>query len=264
MLIPYGKQHISKEDINSVVEVLNSDFLTQGPRVTEFEEAISNYVDAKYSVASNSATSSLHLVCLALGLKDGDDVWTSPLSFVATSNAALYCKAKIKFIDVNPVTFNLCPDALERSLIKAKKKKRLPKIVIPVHLCGQSSDMKKIFKLSKEYKFNVIEDHLMQIGASHYEYKVGSCKFSDITVFSFHPVKIITTGEGGIACTNSIKLANKMKLLSSHGITRDKRLLKNKNEGSWYYEQIDLGFNYRMTDIQAAIGISQLKRLDSL
>lgn len=263
MIIPYGKQEILKEDIDQVIDVLNSDYLTQGPLVPKFEERVHEYVDAKYAVASNSATSSLHLACLALDLECGDYVWTTPLSFVATANAALYCKANVKFIDIDPITFNLCPTALEEELVKAKRLNKLPKIVIPVHLCGQSADMQKIFKLSKEYNFKIIEDASHAIGGSYYDQKIGSSKFSDITVFSFHPVKIITTGEGGIACTNQSKLHSKMKLLSSHGITRDQSIFTNQSEGSWYYEQICLGFNYRLTDIQAGLGISQLKRLDS-
>lgn len=262
-MIPYGRQNISASDIKRVVKVLKSDFLTQGPEVTKFENSFSSYVGSNYSIASNSATSSLHLACLALGLSSTDIVWTSPISFVATSNAALYCGAKVKFIDIDANTFNLCPNTLKIELEKAAKNNSLPKIIIPVHLCGQSADMKKIYSLSKKYKFKIIEDASHAVGGNHYDAKIGSCQYSDITVFSFHPVKIITSGEGGMACTNKRTLADKMRLLMSHGITRDAHKLFNKQIGGWYYEQQDLGFNYRLTDIQAALGSSQLKRVDS-
>lgn len=262
-MIPYGRQNISAADIRNVVKVLKSDFLTQGPQVTKFEKEFSNYVGSTYSVASNSATSSLHLACLALGLSSKDVVWTSPISFVATSNAAIYCGAKVKFIDIDANTFNLCPKNLKKELEKAAKTNSLPKIVIPVHLCGQSADMKKIYALSKKYKFKIIEDASHAVGGSHYGSKIGSCQYSDIAVFSFHPVKIITSGEGGMSCTNKRVLADKMRLLMSHGITRDPKKLLTKEVGGWYYEQLELGFNYRLTDIQAALGSSQLKRVDT-
>lgn len=261
-MIPYGKQDISQEDINEVVEVLRSDFLTQGPQVKIFEKAISNYCGADYAVAVNSATSALHLSCLALGLKENDWLWTSSITFVASANCALYCGANVDFVDIDPDTYNLCPIALEKKLEKAKKESKLPKIVVPVHLAGQSCDMEAIHKLSKKYGFKIIEDASHAIGGKYKNKSIGNCLYSDITVFSFHPVKIITTAEGGIAVTNNLELAEKISLLSSHGITRDVKKMTHDPDGEWYYQQIDLGFNYRMTDIQAALGSSQLKRID--
>lgn len=259
--IPYGKQNISKNDIESVIEVLKSDFLTQGTKVPEFEQKITNYVCAKGAVAVNSATSALHIACLALGVSEGDYVWTSPITFVATSNCALYCGAKVDFVDIEPETFNMCPNELRLKLQKAKKVNKLPKVVIPVHMAGQSCDMEEIYKLSKEYGFKIIEDASHAIGGKYQGGKIGSCEYSDITVFSFHPVKIITTAEGGVATSNNLDLLQKMELFRSHGITRDKSLLF-QDHGPWYYEQQCLGLNYRMTEIQAALGISQMDRLD--
>ena len=261
-MIPYGRQDITQADINSVIKVLQSDFLTQGPQVPKFEKVVSQYCNVKYALATNSATSALHLACLSLGLNNNDWLWTTSITFVASANCGLYCGAKVDFVDVNPATYNLCPEALKKKLIKAKELGKLPKIVIPVHLCGQSCDMKSIYKLSKEYGFKIIEDASHAIGGKYLNEPIGNCKYSDITVFSFHPVKIITTGEGGMALTNNNKLFKHMSLLRSHGITRDPSQMTKQADGDWYYQQIELGYNYRMTDIQAALGVSQLKRLD--
>ena len=261
-MIPYGKQNINQADIDSVVKVLKSNFLTQGPNLPRFEEAITEYTNSNYSIAVNSATSALHIACLSLGLGEGDWLWTSPNSFVASSNCGLLCNANIDFVDIDPISLNMCPVKLEQKLIQAKSINRLPKVVIPVHFAGQSCDMQKIHMLSEEYGFRIIEDASHAIGSKYLGERVGSCRFSDITVFSFHPVKIITTAEGGIATTNSEFLAQKMKLLRSHGISRDSSLMDEPSDAEWYYEQLDLGFNYRMTEIQAALGLSQLERLD--
>jgi UDP-4-amino-4,6-dideoxy-N-acetyl-beta-L-altrosamine transaminase len=261
-MIPYGKQDINEADIEAVVSVLKSDFLTQGPKVPLFEKCISRYCGSSYAVASNSATSSLHLACLALELRKEDWLWTSPNSFVASANCGLYCNAKVDFVDIDPLTYNLSTDKLEEKLIKAKKLNKLPKIVIPVHFAGQSCDMIKIKALSDEYGFAIIEDASHAIGGKYMGELIGGCQYSDITVFSFHPVKIITTAEGGIATTNSKILEQKMRLLNSHGITRDESLMNGPIIGPWYYQQILLGLNYRMTDLQAALGISQLDRVD--
>ena len=262
-MIPYGRQDITVKDIKEVDKILRSDFLTQGPVVPQFEKKVSEYCNAKYAVAVNSATSALHIACLALGLKPGDWLWTSPNTFVASANCALYCGAKVDFVDINPYTYNMCISALTEKLKKAEKQGKLPKILIPVHFGGHPCDMEKIKKLSKKYGFKIIEDASHAIGASYNNTKVGSCKHSDITVFSFHPVKIITTGEGGMALTNNRTIIENMKILRSHGITRDKRLMQKtpKNE-IWNYQQIELGYNYRITDLQAALGLSQLNRLD--
>jgi UDP-4-amino-4,6-dideoxy-N-acetyl-beta-L-altrosamine transaminase len=261
-MIPYGKQAISQQDIDSVINVLKSDFLTQGPQVPLFESKIKEATQANHAVAVNSATSALHLACLALGLSKGDIVWTTPISFVATANCALYCGADVDFVDIDPCTYNLSADELETKLIDAKERNlRLPKIVIPVHLCGQPCEIDKIHALSKTYGFSIIEDASHAIGSKYQGSPIGSCKFSDITVFSFHPVKIITTAEGGVATTNNATLAKKMASLRSHGITRDDELMTEASHGAWYYQQIELGFNYRMTEMQAALGISQLTRL---
>jgi UDP-4-amino-4,6-dideoxy-N-acetyl-beta-L-altrosamine transaminase len=262
-MIPYGKQDIDQADIDSVIDVLQSDFLTQGPQVPLFESKISEYCGAEFSVAVNSATSALHIACLALGLGKGDYFWTSPNSFVASANCGLYCGAKVDFVDIDPETYNLSVEELERKLIQARQDNKLPKILIPVHFAGQSCDMKRIYSLSQEYGFKIIEDAAHAIGGKYLGRPIGACEYSDITVFSFHPVKIITTGEGGCALTNQSGLARKMRLLSSHGITREESSMNKKPEGPWYYQQIDLGFNYRMTELQAALGGSQLSRLDS-
>jgi len=261
-MIPYGKQDLNEADIKAVVSVLKSDFLTQGPKVPLFEKSIAEYCGSNYAIASNSATSSLHTACLALGLNSEDWLWTSPNSFVASSNCGLYCNAKVDFVDIDPLSYNLSAEKLEEKLIKAKKLGKLPKIVIPVHFSGQSCDMFKIKDLSNEYGFSIIEDASHAIGGKYMGMPIGGCKYSDITVFSFHPVKIITTGEGGIATTNSKILEEKIRLLNSHGVTRDESLMKGSSKGPWYYQQILLGLNYRMTDLQAALGISQLDRVD--
>ncbi len=261
-MIPYGRQEITQQDINGVLEVLNSDFLTQGPKVPEFEQALINHTGAEFAVAVNSATSALHLASLALGLGKGDYLWTTPVTFVASANCGLYCGAKVDFVDINPHTYNMCPIQLEQKLVSAKANGTLPKIVIPVHLCGQSCDMETIGRLAKEYEFKVVEDASHAIGGEYHGKPIGNCEYSDVTVFSFHPVKIVTTAEGGAAVTNQKKIAEKMALLRSHGITRDPALMKGIPHGSWYYQQIDLGFNYRMTDLQAALGVTQMQRLE--
>lgn len=261
-MIPYGRQDITQADVEAVVAVLRSDYLTQGPVVPRFEQAIASHVGARHGVAVNSATAALHLACLALDLGPGDWLWTSPITFVASANCGLYCGAQIDFVDIDLQTHNLCPIALEAKLIKAGKSGRLPKVVVPVHLGGQPCDMQSIFDLSKKYGFRVIEDASHAIGGKYKCEYIGNCHYSDITVFSFHPVKIITTGEGGMALTNSDELAHKMTLMRSHGITRDPAYMTHEPEGPWYYQQTALGYNYRMTDLQAALGTSQLLRLD--
>ncbi len=261
-MIPYGKQDINQQDVDSVLDVLKSDFLTQGPQVPAFESALIEHTGASYALAVNSATSALHIACLALRLGQGDWLWTSPVTFVASANCGLYCGAKVDFVDIDPDTYNMCPKRLEEKLIKAKAEGKLPKVVVPVHLCGQPCDMAAIGKLAKEYGFKVIEDASHAIGGRYQDQPIGNCEYSDITVFSFHPVKIVTTAEGGAALTNSKELADKMALLRSHGITRDPELMRGESHGGWYYQQIDLGFNYRMTELQAAMGVSQMTRLN--
>ena len=261
-MIPYGRQNISEADIAAVVEVLRSDYLTQGPAVPRFEECFTNYCKVNYAVAVNSSTSALHIACLALGVGKGDIVWTSPITFVASANCALYCGGSIDFVDVESATGNMCTDSLAIKLSIAEQVGKLPKVVIPVHMAGNSCDMKKIYELSKRYGFKIIEDASHGIGGKYANENIGSCSYSDITVFSFHPVKIITTGEGGIATTNNSEYASQMNLLRSHGITRDEKLMVGTVDGPWYYEQLVLGFNFRMNDIQAALGISQMNRLD--
>jgi len=261
-MIPYGRQDVTKKDIENVKKVLESDFLTQGPVVPKFEKAVSDYVGSKYGVAANSATSALHIACLALGVSEGDMVWTSANTFVASSNCALYCGSKIDFIDINNSTLNICIDNLEEKLKKAEINNTLPKVVIVVHLAGRSAEMREISILSKKYDFKIIEDASHAIGGSYLGNKIGSCKYSDITVFSFHPVKIITSGEGGMALTNDRSLAESMLLFRSHGITRNEEQMSQQSHGQWFYEQKLLGFNYRMTDIHAALGLSQLERCD--
>lgn len=260
-MIPYGRQDISEADIQSVVDVLRSDFLTQGDTVPTFEAVVSDYCGVQHAIAVNSATSALHIACLALGVGEGDIVWTSPITFVASANCALYCGATVDFVDIDPRTFNLSITCLEQKLEAAGRKGQLPKVVIPVHLCGQPCDLEKIHGLSLRYGFKIIEDASHAIGARYKGRPVGGCQYSDITVFSFHPVKIITTGEGGMALTNDAKLARRMQLLRSHGITRDASEMTHQPDGAWYYQQIELGYNYRITDIQAALGISQMQRL---
>lgn len=262
--IPYGRQNITDKNIDAVVNVLKSDYLTQGPKVPEFEQTIKDNCDVQHALAMNSATSALHVACLALGVGEGDRVWTTPITFVASANCALYCGAVVDFVDIDPQTYNLSVESLEKKLESAKKQDKLPKVVIPVHLCGQPCDMEAIYKLSQEYGFSIIEDASHAIGGSYQNKPIGNCQYSNITIFSFHPVKIITTAEGGVATTNSDKLAQKMDLLRSHGITRDTDLMTHKPDGPWYYQQIDLGFNYRMTEMQAALGVSQIERLQSI
>lgn len=262
-MIPYGRQDITEEDISEVVAVLKSDFLTQGPAIERFEKAFAEYCGARYAVAVSSCTAALHLACMALGLKPGDRFWTVPNTFVATANAGLYCGGAVDFVDIDARTWNMSVTALEEKLKAAKAAGMLPKIVLPVHFSGQSCDMKAIRALSEQYGFKIIEDAAHCAGASYAGGKVGSCKFSDLCVFSFHPVKIITTGEGGIITTNSKDIYEKLLRLRTHGITRETGVMQKTGEGAWYFEQLELGYHYRITDIQAALGLSQLKRLDS-
>lgn len=262
-MIPYGRQDISQQDIDAVINVLKSDFLTQGPQVGAFEQAVIDACGAEYASAVNSATSALHIGCLALGLGKGNWLWTTPNTFVASANCGLYCGAQVDFVDIDPQTYNMCAKELEEKLISAEQSGKLPKIVVPVHFSGQPCDMEAIHNLSKKYGFKIIEDASHAIGGRYKGEPIGNCRYSDITVFSFHPVKIVTTAEGGMAMTNSSELATKLELLRSHGITRDTSLMIKTADGPWYYEQIDLGLNYRMTDLQAALGVSQMQRLDS-
>lgn len=262
-MIPYGRQDINQADIEAVVDVLKSDFLTQGPAVPAFETAVLGHCHAKFAVAVNSATSALHLACMALGTGEGDLVWTSPITFVASANCGLYCGAKVDFVDIDPLTWNMDVEALAAKLVEAERVGQLPKVVIPVHFAGQPCDMAGIHALSQKYGFRIIEDASHAIGARYKQQPVGACEYSDITVFSFHPVKIITTAEGGMATTNNAALAIRMRLLRSHGITRDNAEMYDLSHGPWYYEQIELGFNYRMTDVQAALGLSQMQRLNA-
>jgi len=259
--IPYGKQFISSSDIESVIEVLRSPYLTQGPAVPQFESSVCSVVNSKYGVATNSATSALHVACLALGLKAGDRLWTSPTTFVASANCGLYCGASVDFVDIDITTGLMSVQRLEQKLRIAKANGTLPKIVIPVHLCGASCDMQEIGRLAREYRFKIIEDASHAIGATYQGEPVGNCRHSDITVFSFHPVKIITTGEGGMATTNSPEIAESMRDLRSHGVIKETHRLETEDPAPWSYEQQSLGFNYRMTDLQAALGKSQLKQL---
>lgn len=263
-IIPYGRQSISEEDIQSVVDVLRSDFLTQGPVVPAFEEALATYCHARHGIAVNSATSALHIACLALDLGPGEWLWTSAITFVASANCGLFCGAQVDFVDIDPRTFNMCPVALEKKLHEAQQQGRLPKVVVPVHMCGQPCDMAAIYKLSIQYGFKIIEDASHAIGARYKQEPAGNCRFSDITVFSFHPVKIITTAEGGMAVTNDDALASKMQQFRSHGISNAPldMLARPENE-IWNYQQLSLGYNYRMTELQAALGLSQLKKLDA-
>lgn len=260
-MIPYGRQEITDADVAAVVEVLRSDFLTQGPMVPRFEEALAAQVGARHAVAVNSATSALHIACLALGLGPGDWLWTSPVTFLASANCALYCGARVDFVDIDPETWNLSARALEAKLVRAEREGRLPKVVVPVHLGGLSCDMEAIHALATRYGFKVIEDASHAVGGSYRGEPVGNCRYSDICVFSFHPVKIVTSAEGGMALTNDAALAQAMALLRSHGMTRDPALMTHAPDGPWYYQQVALGFNYRMTDVQAALGLSQLQRL---
>ncbi len=260
-MIPYGRQDITQGDIEAVVEALTSDFITQGPKITAFENALGAACGARHVVAMSSATAALHVAYMALGLGPGDTVWTTPNTFVATSNAALYCGADVDFVDIDAATYNLCLDQLEAKLAQADKAGKLPKIVTPVHFAGQSCDMKRLGALRDKYGFKLVEDASHAIGGSYDGAPVGNCAYSDITIFSFHPVKIITTAEGGVATTNDDALADKMFMLRSHGITRDPAFMQGPSDGPWYYQQVALGYNYRITDLQAALGLSQIGRL---
>jgi UDP-4-amino-4,6-dideoxy-N-acetyl-beta-L-altrosamine transaminase len=261
-MIPYGRQDINEADIQAVVAVLRSDWLTQGPTVPAFEDAVARYCGASNAVAANSATSALHLACMALDVGPGDRVWTSPITFVASANCARYCGAEVDFVDIDPRTYNMSVESLAEKLGKARRTGVLPKVVIPVHHSGQSCDMASIHALGLEYGFRIIEDASHAIGGRYGNQPVGNCRYSDIAVFSFHPVKIITTAEGGMAMTNDERLAKRMQLLRTHGITRDSTEMTHPPDGAWYYQQLELGFNYRMTDVQAALGLSQMSRLD--
>jgi UDP-4-amino-4,6-dideoxy-N-acetyl-beta-L-altrosamine transaminase len=260
--IPYGRQDIDQKDIDSVIDVLKSDFLTQGPVVPKFEAALAEYCQVDHALAVNSATSALHIACMALGVGPGDFVWTSPITFVASANCARYCGAQVDFVDIDPRTYNLSVNKLAEKLAVAEATGTLPKVVIPVHLSGQSCDMAGIAELAKRYGFAVVEDASHAIGGRYKNEAIGNCRYSDITIFSFHPVKIITTAEGGVATTNNSELAWKMNLFRSHGITRNPREMTHASDGPWYYQQIELGYNYRMTELQAALGLSQMARLD--
>lgn len=262
MTIPYGRQDITQADIDAVVGVLKSDFITQGPVIEIFEQRLAAYCGVEHAVAVNSATSALHIACMALDLGPGDWLWTSPNTFVASANCGIYCGASVDFVDIDPVTNNMSVEKLAEKLAAAAETGRLPKIVVPVHLCGTSCDMAAIHELSSRYDFRVVEDASHAIGGKYRGEPVGTCRFSDITVFSFHPVKIITTAEGGVAVTKDPELARRMALYRSHGITRDSRHMTHASDGPWYYQQIALGYNYRMTELQAALGLSQMDRLD--
>ncbi|WP_413718475.1 UDP-4-amino-4,6-dideoxy-N-acetyl-beta-L-altrosamine transaminase [Silicimonas sp. MF1-12-2] len=261
-MIPYGRQDIRPEDIEAVVETLQSDYLTQGPKIPEFEAAVAKAAGAPHCVAANSATSALHIACRALDLGPGDLMWTSPITFVASANVGHLCGADVDFVDIEPGTFNLSATALADKLAQAKKAGRLPKIIMPVHMCGQSADMDAIGSLAREFGISVIEDASHAIGGRFGNRPVGDCQHSDITVFSFHPVKIVTTAEGGAATTQDPRLAQRMELFRSHGVTRDETLYEGASHGPWYYQQVELGLNYRMTDLQAALGVAQMARLD--
>lgn len=261
-MIPYGKQDISQADIDAVLEVLTSDFLTQGPKVPLFERTVAEYCGASHGIAVNSATSALHIACLALGLGKGDLLWTTPVTFVASSNCALYCGADVDFVDIDPQSYNLNVDALASKLEQAEAAGRLPKVLVAVHLTGQPCEMEAIWKLAQQYGVHVIEDASHAVGGRYQGEPIGNCRYSDITIFSFHPVKIVTTAEGGLALTNSADLARRMELFRSHGVTRDPELMTREPDGPWYYQQVELGYNYRMTELQAALGVSQFARLD--
>jgi UDP-4-amino-4,6-dideoxy-N-acetyl-beta-L-altrosamine transaminase len=260
-MIPYGRQHITEDDIAAVTAVLRSDYLTQGPAVPAFEQAVAAHCGVAHAIAVSNATAALHIACLALEVGPGDLVWTTPITFVASANCALYCGAEVDFVDIDARTWNLDVEALAAKLAQAARAGRLPKVVVPVHLCGQPCDMAAIHALAQQYGFKVIEDASHAIGGRYRDEPIGNCRYSDITVFSFHPVKIITTGEGGMALTADAELARRLNLLRSHGITRDPEQMTQASEGPWYYQQVTLGFNYRMTDIQAALGLSQMQQL---
>ncbi len=258
-MIYYGRQSVNEQDIKAVEDVLRSDFLTQGPAIERFERRVADYCGAKYAVAVTNATSALHIACKVAGLSHGDTFWTSPITFVASANCGRYCGAKVDFVDIDDATYNMSVDELEKKLAAGGR----PKVVVPVHLCGQSCDMERIYALSKKYGFTIIEDASHALGATYKDTRVGSCQYSDMTVFSFHPVKIITTGEGGMVLTNNKNFYERLVFYRSHGITRDASKMTKESDGPWYYQQIELGYNYRMTDIQAALGYSQMERLDT-
>jgi len=262
-VIPYGRQQISDADVDAVVEVLRSDFLTQGPAVPRFEQAVATSCGAVHAVAVNSATSALHVACVALGVGPGDSVWTTPITFVASANCALYCGARVDFVDIDPRTYNISTERLSERLAAAEREGRLPKVVVPVHLCGQPCDMVAIQGLARRYGFRVLEDASHAVGGTYKDEPIGNGRYSDITVFSFHAVKIVTTGEGGTALTNDETLAARMRRLRTHGITRESAEMTHAPDGAWYYQQLELGFNYRMTDLQAALGASQMRRLEA-
>jgi len=261
-VIYYGKQSVSQDDIDAVVAVLKSDLITQGPVATQFENAISDYVGVKFSLACSNGSAALHLACLAVNVGEGDVVWTVPNTFVASANCALYCGAQVDFVDIDALTLNISIPELSKKLAWAKEQNCLPKTLVVVHFAGNSCDMSAIKALSDEYGFFVIEDACHALGSEFRDKKVGCCEFSDISVFSFHPVKSITCGEGGMLLSNNKTLIDKARLLANNGITKDETQFENQNEGQWYYEQVELGFNYRITDIQCALGLSQLRRLD--
>ena len=263
-MIPYSRQYIDAQDIAAVVDVLNSDLITQGPVLPQFEEAVSSYTGSRYAIGVNSATSALHLACLSLKLGPGDFLWTTPITFVASANCGIYCGANVDFVDVDESTANICVVKLEAKLREAKKLGQLPKVLVVVHFAGQPCNLQAIHKLSLVYGFKIIEDASHAIGATYLNGPVGNCEYSDLTVFSFHPVKIMTTAEGGMIVTNNKNIADSARMLRSHGITRDPDLMSGNMHGDWYYQQITLGFNYRLSDIHAALGLSQLKRLDSM
>ncbi|MFT6459545.1 UDP-4-amino-4,6-dideoxy-N-acetyl-beta-L-altrosamine transaminase [Pseudophaeobacter arcticus] len=260
-MIPYGRQDIRQQDLDAVIEVLKSDFITQGPVVPQFEAALAEKSGAAHAVAMNSATSALHVAVVALGLGQGDLMWTTPITFVASANCGRYVGADVDFVDIDPETFNMCPRALATKLAQAEAAGRLPKVIVPVHMCGQSAAMCEIAELVRPYGIRIVEDASHAVGGRYRDQPVGSCQYSDITIFSFHPVKIITTAEGGMALTNDVELAARMELLRSHGITRDPTRMTQDSDGPWYYQQVELGWNYRMTEIQAALGLSQQLRL---
>lgn len=260
-MIPYGRQDITQADIDAVVDVLRSDFLTQGPMVPRFERAVAEHCGVPHALAVNSATSALHIACLALGLGEGDWLWTTPITFVASANCGLYCGAQVDFVDIDPRTYNMSVQVLRAKLEQAEREGRLPKVVVPVHLCGQPCEMEAIHALGRKYGFRIIEDASHAIGGQYKGEPIGNCRYSDITVFSFHPVKIITTAEGGMATTRNDELTERMTLLRSHGITRDPARMTHAPDGDWYYQQVALGYNYRMTELQAALGLSQIGRL---
>jgi UDP-4-amino-4,6-dideoxy-N-acetyl-beta-L-altrosamine transaminase len=261
-MIPYGHQDIDVSDIDAVTSILRSDWLTQGPTIEQFEHSVTSYCGARFGVAVNSGTSALHIACMACGVTTGDFVWTSPITFVASSNCALYCGASVDFVDIDPVSYNISVLALEQKLAIAARSGKLPKVVVVVHFSGQPCEMTRLAELARQYGFKIIEDASHALGASYRQSPIGSCAYSDITVFSFHPVKIITTAEGGMAMTNDESLCGALRRLRSHGITRDPAELQFESDGPWYYEQQALGYNYRLTDIHAALGISQMRRID--